>query len=125
MDLFTSTCQILSRRASAKAPGIDSSAFTESTLLATKELARQRMVQGFKEQDRRGDFRNDVLVVTGSLSMSAKREIETFPGGRGGGKNLLMLPLPFSKYAELFNVDIQRGVWVNPGLSSPLREVLR
>jgi len=56
--------------------------------------------------------------------MSAKREIETFPGRRGGGKNLLMLPLPFSKYAELFNVDTQRGVWVNPGLSSPLREVL-
>jgi len=44
----------------------------------------------------KGDFRNDVLVVTGSLSMSAKREIETFPGRRGKGKNLLMLPLPFS-----------------------------
>ncbi|BDB99979.1 ATP-binding protein [Saccharolobus caldissimus] len=57
----------------------------------------------------KGDFKNDVLVVTGSLSMSAKREIETFPGRRGKGKNLLMLPLPFSKYVELFNVKIQKG----------------
>jgi hypothetical protein len=54
------------------------------------------MVQGFKEQDRRGDFRNDVLVVTGSLPMSARREIETFPGRRGEGKDPLMFPLPFS-----------------------------
>jgi len=65
--------------------------------------------RALKSRIDRGDFRNDVLVVTGSLSMSAKREIETFPGRRGGGKNLLMLPLPFSKYAELFNVDIQKG----------------
>jgi hypothetical protein len=72
------------------------------------------MVQGFKEQDRRGDFRNDVLVVTSSLSMSAKREIKTSPGRRGGGKNLLMLPFPFSRYAESFNVDRQKGVWVIP-----------
>jgi hypothetical protein len=46
--------------------------------------------------------------------MSAKGEIKTLPGRRGGGKNLLMLPLPFSKYAESFNVDLQKGVWVIP-----------
>ena len=65
--------------------------------------------RALKSRIDRGDFRNDVLIVTGSLSMSAKREIETFPGRRGGGKNLLMLLLPFSKYAELFNVDIPKG----------------
>jgi predicted AAA+ superfamily ATPase len=53
--------------------------------------------RALKSRIDRGDFRNDVLVVTGSLSMSAKREIETIPGRRGGGKNLLILPLPFSK----------------------------
>jgi predicted AAA+ superfamily ATPase len=48
-------------------------------------------------------------VVTGSLSISAKREVETFPGRRGGGKTLLMLPLPFPRYVELFNVHLPRG----------------
>ncbi|BDC18899.1 ATP-binding protein [Acidianus sp. HS-5] len=65
--------------------------------------------RALKSRIDKGDFKNDVLVVTGSLSMSAKREIETFPGRRGKGKNLLMLPLSFSKYAELFNVKVQKG----------------
>ncbi|MGC8543251.1 MAG: ATP-binding protein [Vulcanisaeta sp.] len=56
-----------------------------------------------------GVFRNDVLVLTGSLSMSAKREIEAFPGRRGYGKNILMLPLPFSQYVRLFNINIPSG----------------
>lgn len=30
-----------------------------------------------------GEFRNDVLVLTGSLSMYLKKEVELFPGRRG------------------------------------------
>jgi len=56
-----------------------------------------------------GDLRNDVLVVTGSLSMSAKGEMEAFPGRRGMGRNLLMLPLPFPRYAELLGLKVPRG----------------
>jgi len=65
--------------------------------------------RALKSRIDRGDFRNDVLVVTGSLSISAKREVETFPGRRGGGKMLLMLPLPFPRYVELFNIHLPRG----------------
>ncbi|QKR00289.1 ATP-binding protein [Metallosphaera tengchongensis] len=56
-----------------------------------------------------GDFKNDVLILTGSLSMKAKGEIETFPGRRGKGKTLIMYPLPFSEYVRLFGVDIPQG----------------
>lgn len=57
----------------------------------------------------KGDFKNDVLILSGSLSMKAKKETETFPGRRGKGKMLLMLPLPFSKYVKIFGIDIQQG----------------
>ena len=62
-----------------------------------------------KERIDRGDFRNDVLIMTGSLSFSAKREIETFPGRRGDGRVLLMLPLPFSRYVRSFKIDLPQG----------------
>ncbi|MEJ2776145.1 ATP-binding protein [Sulfolobaceae archaeon RB850M] len=87
-----------------KANNISSSFIFLDEITYPKEWYR-----ALKSRIDKGDFRNDVLVVTGSLSMSAKREIETFPGRRGKGKNLLMLPLPFSKYIELFNVKVQKG----------------
>ncbi len=49
-----------------------------------------------------GDFKNDVLILSGSLSIKAKGEIESFPGRRGNGKTLIMYPLPFSQYVRLF-----------------------
>jgi Predicted ATPase (AAA+ superfamily) len=57
----------------------------------------------------RGDFSRDVLVLSGSLSMRAKREIETFPGRRGGGRTLLMNPLSFSEFVEIHGVRTPRG----------------
>ncbi|SRR5579875_1275860 len=57
----------------------------------------------------RGDFSRDVLVLSGSLSMRAKREIETFPGRRGGGRTLLMSPLSFSEFVEIHGVRTPRG----------------
>ncbi|MGC9106005.1 MAG: ATP-binding protein [Thermoprotei archaeon] len=87
-----------------KANGVSSSFILLDEVTYPKEWYR-----ALKVRIDRGDFRNDVLVVTGSLSMAAKREVETFPGRRGKGKNLLMLPLPFSKYAELFGVRVPKG----------------
>ena len=56
-----------------------------------------------------GKFRNDVLILSGSLSMEAKGEVETFPGRRGKGKVLVMFPLPFSEYIKLFGVNLPSG----------------
>ncbi|WP_338598620.1 DUF4143 domain-containing protein [Sulfolobus tengchongensis] len=41
--------------------------------------------------------------------MKAKREVESFPGRRGRGKTLIMYPLPFSKFVELFGMKIPKG----------------
>ncbi|MBB5255112.1 ATP-binding protein [Sulfurisphaera ohwakuensis] len=56
-----------------------------------------------------GKFSNDVLILSGSLSMKAKGEIETFPGRRGKGKVLVMFPLPFSEYVKLFGINLPTG----------------
>ncbi|MDT7892480.1 MAG: ATP-binding protein [Thermoproteota archaeon] len=57
----------------------------------------------------KGDFNEDVLILSGSLSMEAKREIEAFPGRRGYGKTLIMLPLSFSSYIRIFGIDLPKG----------------
>jgi len=56
-----------------------------------------------------GKFSNDVLILSGSLSIKAKGETETFPGRRGKGRTLIMLPLPFSQYVKLFGINIPTG----------------
>jgi len=51
-----------------------------------------------------GHFQNDVIIATGSVSMYAKREVETFPGRRGWGRDYVMYPLSFKKFAEVQGV---------------------
>jgi len=60
-----------------------------------------------------GHFQNDVVIATGSLSMYAKREVETFPGRRGRGKDYVMYPLSFRKFAEVYGVppSLDPQVW--------------
>ncbi len=50
-----------------------------------------------------GKFKNDVLLLSGSLSMFVTREIETFPGRRGQGKNFIMHPLTFREFLSIVN----------------------
>jgi predicted AAA+ superfamily ATPase len=50
-----------------------------------------------------GEFRQDVLILTGSLSMYLKKEVELFPGRRGFGKDFVMLPLSFREFIKVFS----------------------
>jgi len=48
-----------------------------------------------------GYFENSVITVTGSLSLRIKREAELFPGRRGFGNDVEVMPLSFKEYHEL------------------------
>jgi len=48
-----------------------------------------------------GRLENDVVVLTGSLSLYARGEIETFPGRRGKGKDFIMYPLSFREFIKI------------------------
>ncbi|MEM2289829.1 MAG: ATP-binding protein [Candidatus Hadarchaeales archaeon] len=52
-----------------------------------------------------GEFKGDVVIVTGSLSMYLKKEVELFPGRRG--KDLVMLPLSFREYVKVLCPEIE------------------
>ncbi|MGB9727894.1 MAG: ATP-binding protein [Nitrososphaeria archaeon] len=57
-----------------------------------------------------GNFKNDVLYLTGSLSMFVKGEIETFPGRRGKGKDFIMYPLSFREFVQVVDDSIIRSI---------------
>lgn len=69
-----------------------------------------------------GDFSNDVLVLTGSLSMRAKGETEFFPGRRGGGRDYLLHPLCFRDFLTV--ADPQLAGRIEPIASPSLPEVM-
>jgi predicted AAA+ superfamily ATPase len=47
-----------------------------------------------------GSFRRDAVVVTGSASIELLRGRESFPGRRGGGVDIELMPLSFSSFVE-------------------------
>ncbi|EEB74574.1 ATP-binding protein [Thermococcus sp. AM4] len=53
----------------------------------------------------RGELRNDVVTVTGSISLALGRHFETFGGRRGKGKTVEVMPLSFRDYYQLFYED--------------------
>jgi len=50
----------------------------------------------------RGELRDDVVTVTGSISLTIGRHFETFGGRRGEGKTIKVMPLSFHDYYSLF-----------------------
>jgi hypothetical protein len=52
-----------------------------------------------------GDFKKDVLILTGSLSMYLKKEVELFPGRRGKGKDYVMMPLSFREFIKVISPE--------------------
>ena len=63
-----------------------------------------------------GKFRNDVLVLTGSVSMYLKGEVETFPGRRGKGKDIIMYPLSFREFVRVASPEVYKNI---PRVSDP------
>jgi predicted AAA+ superfamily ATPase len=53
-----------------------------------------------------GRLRDDVLVLTGSASLLAKRETEMFPGRRGGGRDFVLLPLSFRDFTKVADQNL-------------------
>jgi len=47
-------------------------------------------------------FKNDIVVLTGSASIDLLKQKERFPGRRGHGQDLILLPLSFNNYIKLF-----------------------
>ncbi|ASJ02220.1 AAA family ATPase [Thermococcus profundus] len=56
-----------------------------------------------------GELRNDVVTVTGSISLFIGRYVETFGGRRGKGKDVSVTPLSFRDYYGLFYDDFFPG----------------
>ena len=58
----------------------------------------------------KGKFRNDILIITGSTSMSIKREVELFPGRRGKGKDFTIYPLSFRSFLKIIDPELAKKI---------------
>jgi predicted AAA+ superfamily ATPase len=61
-----------------------------------------------------GKLSRDWLMLSGSLSMYARKEVETFPGRRGKGKDYLMYPLSFREFVKISEPSIEVQLQINP-----------
>ena len=57
-----------------------------------------------------GKLKNDVLVLTGSMSMKLRKEIELFPGRRGHGKDFAHLTLSFREFVMVMNPELHAKI---------------
>jgi predicted AAA+ superfamily ATPase len=63
-----------------------------------------KIVKGYVDM---GIFKDDVISISGSSSTKLKGEAELFPGRRGRGKDVLVLPLMFKEFLGIKGVEIK------------------
>ncbi len=63
-----------------------------------------RVLKGYIDM---GIFKNDVITITGSSSIKLRGEVELFPGRRGKGRDILVLPLSFKEFLEIKGIKIE------------------
>ncbi|MGC9059291.1 MAG: ATP-binding protein [Candidatus Aenigmatarchaeota archaeon] len=64
-----------------------------------------RIVKGFIDA---GIFENDIITVTGSSTLNLLRQKESFPGRRGKGKDIEILPLSFPEFLKIKGYDLSK-----------------
>jgi predicted AAA+ superfamily ATPase len=62
-----------------------------------------KIIKGYIDM---GIFQDDVLTVTGSSSLKLKGQVELFPGRRGKGKDITVLPLSFKEFLDVHGMRI-------------------
>jgi len=67
----------------------------------------EKVIKGFIDD---GDFRKAVVTVSGSNAFQLQKGAELFPGRRGSGKDIYVLPLSFREYLAI----------VSPGLTDKI-----
>jgi predicted AAA+ superfamily ATPase len=69
-----------------------------------------------------GVFENDVITVTASSSIKLKGQVELFPGRRGKGKDILVLPLSFREFLEVFGIKIETSGNIEKDMDSAIKK---
>ncbi len=61
-----------------------------------------------------GGFEEDVLILSGSSSWRLKGSMELFPGRRGLGRDIIVMPLSFREFLEAHGIRVKvGGDWEN------------
>ncbi len=73
----------------------------------------------------KGAFHRDVIILSGSSSISVRREVELFPGRRGKGKDYILYPLSFREFVGVFDNDLVAKIGVLNSLDDIEKKVLK
>ena len=69
-----------------------------------------------------GIFQNDVITVTGSSSLKLKGQVELFPGRRGKGKDITVLPLSFREFLQVHGVKVETSEKIEKDMKKTWKE---
>lgn len=70
--------------------------------------------RAIKSRIDRNVFKNDIILISGSVSIEVLKERERFPGRRGNGKDIVMYPLDFSEFVRILTgIAVKQGEFEN------------
>lgn len=67
----------------------------------------EKVIKGFVDD---GDFKEAVVTVSGSNAFQLQRGSELFPGRRGNGKDVFVLPLSFREYVKTVDAYMAKKI---------------
>ncbi|MBI5871984.1 ATP-binding protein [archaeon] len=84
----------------------ESSSIKNSVIILDEITSPKEWYRSIKLLIDKGKLRNDVIIITGSSSISVKREVELFPGRRGKGEDFVVYPLSFRGFLKVVDKNL-------------------
>jgi predicted AAA+ superfamily ATPase len=81
----------------------DNNSIKKSIIILDEITSPKEWYRAIKFLIDKGKLRNDILIVTGSSSLSVKKEVELFPGRRGKGRDYILYPLSFRSFLKVID----------------------
>lgn len=79
---------------------------SNSVIMLDEITSPKEWYRGVKSLIDLGKLRNETIILTGSSSISIKKQVELFPGRRGNGKDFILLPLSFREFIKVADSNL-------------------
>jgi len=81
-----------------------------SLIILDEITSPKEWYKGIKLLIDKGRLKKETVILTGSSSITIKKQVELFPGRRGNGKDFILMPLSFREFIKVINPSLYEKI---------------
>jgi len=84
----------------------DENSIDNSLIILDEITSPKEWYRGVKALIDNGKLKKETVILTGSSSITIKKQVELFPGRRGNGEDFILMPLSFREFIKVIDPNL-------------------